>query len=43
MNDFDTNFVYISRLLRSDFKLFCDELTGLFDKLGIAWDFLDGT
>ena len=43
MNDFDTNFVYISRLLRSDFKPFCDELTGLFGKLGIAWDFLDGT
>ena len=43
MRDFDTNFVYISKLLRSDFKPFCDELTGLFDKLGIAWDFLEGT
>lgn len=43
MLDSSTNFVYISKLLKSAYSDFCTELTSLFDKLGIAWEFLSGT
>nr|WP_321427927.1 hypothetical protein [uncultured Campylobacter sp.] len=41
--DSNTNFVYISKLLKSDYSDFYDELTRLFDEIGIAWGALKDT
>ena len=43
MLDSNTNFVYIADRLEVEFKSFYDELTRLFDELGIAWGILKGT